>query len=180
MTILPLSISLVIRILFPPNECYNRTEMGKFTRKKKSERIKEILDAGIEVFGRKGFHNTTMEDIMLAIMESETDIAYTIFLDELSGFGREELISAIAKAMGFELEERGCSVNFLKHITGDERIVFLARLNTVMILFFHIFPGKKMMEKYLFYIEDLFVRILEDITVTELQGISMDDYVLIF
>lgn len=40
--------------------------MAKFKRKTKEERSKEIIEAAKTVFLKKGFHNTTMEDIVAA------------------------------------------------------------------------------------------------------------------
>nr|WP_253692494.1 MULTISPECIES: TetR/AcrR family transcriptional regulator [unclassified Treponema] len=40
--------------------------MAKFTRKTKEERSHEIMEAAKKVFLKKGFHNTTMEDIVAA------------------------------------------------------------------------------------------------------------------
>ena len=204
------------------SEWYNHPEMGKFTRKKKSERVREILDAGIEVFGRKGFRDTTMEDIisetslskggfyhyfkstdeiMLAIMESETGVAQSLILQEIEGVPVDGLIDAVVSAMMarifrenpskklfvmfflemiykpeflelyLELERRSFgsenpdtpAAKAFDLIVSDERTVFLSRLNTVMILFYHIFPGKALFRKYSFYIEQLFKKLLTDI-----------------
>ena len=40
--------------------------MAKFKRKTKEERTHEIIEAAKKVFLKKGFHNTTMEDIVAA------------------------------------------------------------------------------------------------------------------
>ncbi|MGI5066718.1 TetR/AcrR family transcriptional regulator [Treponema putidum] len=46
-------------MLFPYN-----IDMAKFKRKTKEERSHEIMEAAKKVFLKKGFHNTTMEDIV--------------------------------------------------------------------------------------------------------------------
>ena len=54
-------ISLPFFLLF----LYN-IDMAKFKRKTKEERMREITEAAKKVFLKKGFHNTTMEDIVAA------------------------------------------------------------------------------------------------------------------
>ncbi|MDC7124742.1 MAG: helix-turn-helix domain containing protein [Spirochaetales bacterium] len=201
--------------------------MGRFERKKKSERVSEILDAALKVFNEKGFRNTTMEDIinetslskggfyhyfkstndiLLAIMESESYFFYNMMLNEVAGLTKDELIHAIAESIiarivrenpskklfimfffemlykpefidkYIQIEEEtfvqmeqdiskttGITKDSLKRAAYDERMVFLARISSAIILVYHIFPGKKMMKKNLHYVEDFFVRILEDV-----------------
>lgn len=197
--------------------------MGRFKRKNRSERVEEILAAALIVFNDKGFRNTTMEDlinstslskggfyhyfkstddIMLAIMESETEIAYDLMLKDLSNLNSDEFILYFAKAMIDRITRENTSkrlfimfffemvykpefmdkyfaieketldrvrtdatpfAKYFKCMVKDERMIFLTRLNTGIILFYHIFPGKKMMKKYLYFVEDMFIRILRDI-----------------
>ena len=212
----------------PPEQCYNSFEMGKFRRKTKSERVDEILAASTRVFNEKGFRNTTMEDIiketslskggfyhyfkstdeiLLAVMESETFLVFDLMLDELSGLERGELIGALVDMMiarilrenpekrlfmmflfemlykpdfmekYFALEDTTLGnaektqhekipeqlAADLLRLARDERMLYLSRLNTAIIIVYHLFPGKKMMRKYIGYIETMFTRILEDI-----------------
>ena len=53
--------TLVYLFIFPYN-----IDMAKFKRKTKEERTHEIIEAAKKVFLKKGFHNTTMEDIVAA------------------------------------------------------------------------------------------------------------------
>lgn len=205
--------------------------MGRFKRKNKSERVEEILEAAIRVFNDKGFRSTTMEDIinetslskggfyhyfkstdeiLLAVMESETYLVFNFMRDELAGLDRDSLIEALVDMMTarivrenpskqlfimfffemldkpefmekyFALEEatlgntdiseaaRGQEISpelidALQKLVKDERMLYLSRLNTAIIIIYHLFPGKKMMKKYMGYVEDMFRRILEDI-----------------
>ncbi|NLJ38159.1 MAG: TetR/AcrR family transcriptional regulator [Candidatus Atribacteria bacterium] len=50
--------------------------MGKFIKKPREERIEEILNAATEVFLKKGYHNTTMEDIINATTLSKGGFYY--------------------------------------------------------------------------------------------------------
>ena len=53
--------TLVYLFIFPYN-----IDMAKFKRKTREERTYEIIEAAKKVFLKKGFHNTTMEDIVAA------------------------------------------------------------------------------------------------------------------
>lgn len=185
------------------------------------------MDAALQLFHDKGFRNTCMEDIiketslskggfyhyfsstdeiLLAIMESETYIVFELFLQDLARENRESIIASLAQSMidriyrenqskrlfimfFFEMvykpdfierylaieddtlgkiEEYGqANAQILFAIARDERMIFLSRLNTVLILFYHIFPAKQMMRRQMHYIHDLFLRILEDIVPEE-------------
>ena len=94
--------------------------MGRFERKDKGERVREILDAGYAAFLEKGYRNTTMEDviartslskggfyhyfqsteqILIALMERETEDAIAWQFADLKGASADTFAERLAQVM---------------------------------------------------------------------------------
>jgi len=147
--------------------------MGKFIKKSREERIEEILNAATRVFLEKGYHNTTMEDIINATtlskggfyyyFQSTKEIFFKIldektsteieFIENLDDKGKtkKEIIQEICEKLARGVLER-----------YDERTLFIMAMTEVINDPDFRRYSVQMEEKYLHIIEKSLIEKLPD------------------